>query len=123
MFIEAKKRVGSCYFEFQYCKIDSPIKNNKVDVDIIQHWKYDSLLISDENFFVFYKLYADMFSCALLANGKISFDFYGPNYYDSETAEKLLKRLIGVIDDEYNNLILWLEKAVKECNGFYILGI
>ncbi|MDE6470638.1 MAG: hypothetical protein K2L19_06415 [Eubacterium sp.] len=123
MFIEAKKRVGSCYLEFQYCKTDNPIKNNKVNIDIIEHWKYDSLLIKDDEFNDFYKVHSNIFCCALLANGKIGFDFYGPNYYDNVIAEKLLKRLSEVIDDKHNNLILWLEKAVEKCNGFYILGI
>ena len=67
-------------------------------------------------------MYSSIFDCALLANGKTGFDFYGPNYYNKENTEKILQKL-KVIDNKYNNLIIWLEKAVKEANGFYILGI
>ena len=34
-----KKRIGTCYLEFQFCKNDKPIKLGKVDVDIIDNWK------------------------------------------------------------------------------------
>ena len=45
MFITNKKRIGTCYLEFQFCKNDKPIKLGKVDVDIIDNWKEDSLLV------------------------------------------------------------------------------
>ena len=51
MFITAKERIGTCYLEFQYCKNESPIKNNQVDIYIIKHWKNDSLLIRDDEFY------------------------------------------------------------------------
>ena len=64
-FITEDKRVGSYHLEFQYCKTDNPIKNNKIDIDNIKHWEYDSLLINADEFNDFYKLYSDVFNCAL----------------------------------------------------------
>lgn len=122
MFITEEDRIGTCYLEFQYCKKKKPIKSNKVNVGVIEYWKKDSLLISVEDFDVFDRLFADIFNCALLANGETGFDFFGPNYYDKETAKKIMKELKG-IDNKYNNLLIWLDKAAKEYNGFYILGI
>ena len=49
MFITKKKRIGTCYLEFQFCKNDKPIKLGKVDVDIIDNWKWDSLLVLDDD--------------------------------------------------------------------------
>ena len=49
MFITNKKRIGTCYLKFQFCKNDKPIKLGKVDVDIIDNWKEDSLLVSDDD--------------------------------------------------------------------------
>ena len=49
MFITNKERIGTCYLEFQFCKNDKPIKIVKVDIDIIDNWKEDSLLVSDDD--------------------------------------------------------------------------
>ena len=49
MFITNKERIGTCYLEFQFCKNDKPIKLGKVDVDIIDNWKWDSLLVLDDD--------------------------------------------------------------------------
>ena len=49
MFITNKKRIGTCYLEFQFFKNDKPIKLGKVDVDIIDNWKWDSLLVLDDD--------------------------------------------------------------------------
>lgn len=123
LFIAEDERIGSCYLEFQFCKSDVPIKNNSVDIDIMEHWQNDSLLISDEDFGDFYKSYSTVFNCALLANGKTGFNWYGPNYYSKAVTEKVFQKLSKELDDEYENLILWLEKAADKDNGFYILGI
>lgn len=58
-----------------------------------------------------------------LANGKTGFNWYGPNYYSKAVTEKVFQKLNKELDDEYENLILWLEKAADKDNGFYILGI
>lgn len=119
MFITAKERIGTCYLEFQYCKNNNPIKHKKININAIEHWKEDSLLITDDNF---YKLYSGVFDCALLGNGEIGFDFCGVNYYSKESTEKILQKLKAT-DNKNEVLIIWLEKAIKEANGFYILGI
>ncbi len=121
MFITESERNGSCYFEFQFCKADRPLKDNCVDINAIDYWKNDSLLISDKNFDSFYGLYKDVFDCALLPNGKKGFDYFGVNYYNNETAEKMLQELEHI--NEYKPLILWLKVVMKKYNGFYILGI
>lgn len=123
MFITNKERIGTCYLEFQFCKNENPIKFNKVDIDIIENWEEDSLLISDEDFNDFYKLYGNIFNCALFPNGEKVFFPYGINYYDKITSENILFELKSVIDKKYLNLIEWLENSIKEYNGFYILGI
>ena len=123
MFITDKERNGTCYFEFQFCKNDNPIKLNKVNVDIVDNWHEDSLLISDEDFNEFYKLYGKFFECALFPNGERGFFAYGINYYDKNTSEKILFELKKIIDKKYLNLIEWLDIAIKNYNGFYILGI
>lgn len=123
MFITNKERIGTCYLEFHFCKNENPIKFNKVDIDIIENWEEDSLLISDEDFNDFYKLYGNIFNCALFPNGEKGFFPYGINYYDKITSENILFELKRVIDKKYLNLIEWLENSIKEYNGFYILGI
>lgn len=123
MFISTKERVGTCYLEFQFCKNDNPIKLNKVDIDDIENWQEDSLIISDEDFNIFYKDYGEIFECALFPNGKKGFWAYGINYYDKKTTEEILKKLKKKISNKYSNLISWLENATSKYNGFYILGI
>lgn len=123
MFITEKERDGSCYYEFQFCQADNPVIKNKLNTDIIENWRSDSLLISDDDFENFYQSYSDNFNCAVLANGEIGFDFYAANYYDKKTAQMILNQIENRIDEKYYNLVSWLQKAVKESNGFYILGI
>lgn len=123
MFITNKERIGTCYLEFQFCKNDNPIKLDKVNIDIIDNWEDDSLVISDEDFNEFYKFYGKHFECALFPNGKKGFFPYGINYYDKKTTEKILFELKSIIDKKYLNLIEWLEISIKKYNGFYILGI
>ena len=81
MFITNKERIGTCYFEFQFCKNDKPIKSGKVDVDIIDNWKEDSLLVSDDDFNEFYKLYGKIIECSFFLNEKIGFFHVEINYY------------------------------------------
>ena len=123
MFISTKERVGTCYLEFQFCKNEDPIKFNKVDIDNIENWEEDSLIISDEDFNKFYQDYGEIFECALFPNGKKGFFAYGINYYDKAATEQILKKLKNKISMEYLNLISWLENAANKYNGFYILGI
>ena len=123
MFISGKDRKGGCYFEFQFCKIDNPVKDNKVICDGVEHWEEDSLLIYDEDFDVFYKKYGCIFECALFPNGEKGFFYCGVNYYDIDIAKEIVKKLEKNIEKEYENLIEWLKIAVEKYNGFYILGL
>ena len=123
MFILNKERIGTCYFEFQFCKNKKPIIFNKIRTNIIDFWQEDSLFISDSDFKEFYELYGEIFECALLPNGKKGFFGYGINYYDKNTTEKILFELRKKTDDKCLNLIVWLENATHKYNGFYILGI
>ena len=123
MFITNKERTGTCYLEFQFCKNDKPIKFGKVDVNLINNWRADSLFISDDDFEEFYKLYGNIFNCALFPNGETGFSSYGINYYDKNDSKNILTELKKCIDKKYLNLLEWLEIATKNYNGFYILGI
>lgn len=123
MFISAKDRKGGCYFEFQFCKNANPLANGKVVCDEIKHWQTDSLLIDDESFDEFYKVYGFIFECAIFPNGEKGFDYCGVNYYDLETAKIIINKSIESMDDKYKELIDWLKIAVKKYNGFYILGL
>ena len=123
MFISGKDRKGGCYFEFQFCKINKPIENNKVVCDEVEHWKDDSLLLYDEDFDVFYKKYGCIFDCALFPNGEKGFFYCGINYYDINTTKEIIKEFGKNIEKEYEPLIEWLRIAVEKYNGFYILGL
>ena len=122
MFITTKERVGTCYLEFQFCKSEKAIKRNKLDINIIKHWQEDSLLISDKNFHIFYKLYGKIFNCALLPNNEKGFDSYGINYYDKKSSENIIFELKDIIDKEYLNLIIWLKEAIKKYNSKLFLN-
>ena len=121
MFISGKDRKGGSYYEFQFCKIDNPIKANKVISDVVEHWKDDSLLIYDENFDIFYKKYGCIFDCAIFPNGEKGFDYGGINYYDKETTKEIIDKFETV--KEYEELLKWLNIALEKYNGFYILGL
>ncbi len=123
MFLDGTQIKGGCYLEFQYCKVQNPIKDKKADDHIIEHWKEDSILISDDEWNIFYKDYGEIFECGLFPNGEYGFYHYGVNYYDKATTQDILQKLSKIIDEKYKNLIYWLEVAINKCNGFYILGV
>ena len=125
MFITNKERIGTCYLEFQFCKNDKPIKIVKVDIDIIDNWKEDSLLVSDDDFNEFYKLYGKIFECALFPNGKIGFFPYEINYYDKNNLQELYNKrkeqytnnyeTIKILEKEKHNL----DKKIEDNKVFY----
>lgn len=123
MFITSNERIGTCYFEFQFCKIKQPVKRNKVRTNVINHWLEDSLLLADDDFDNFFELYGNIFKCALFPNGEKGFYGYGINYYDKNTTIYILNELKKIIEDKYYILVEWLELAIKQYNGFYILGL
>lgn len=125
MFITCEEKDGTCYLEFQFCKINKPLKKkNRVAGNHIEYWKKDSLLITDDDFFdYFYKSYESIFNCALSPDGEEGFDPYDINYYDKKTTKKILSELENSIDEKYKILIPWLKDALYMYNGFYILGL
>lgn len=122
MFISANERRGGCYFEFQFCKIKNPVKNGKTNTDV-NNWQADSLLIHDDDFGEFYKLYGIFFDCAIFPNGETGFYPYGINYYTPDATLKIYNKLKECIDEKYADLIEWLNEAVRLYNGFYIMGL
>ena len=123
MFISNNERIGTCYFEFQFCKNKNPIKVGKVNANKIKHKQEDSLFLTDDEFDKFYKLYGEIFKNALFPNGDRGFDMYGVNYYDRISSSKILLYLTKNIDKKYIQLIEWLKISVNTYNRFYILGI
>lgn len=123
MFILGKDRKGGCYLEFQFCKKEKPLNDGKVACDEIEHWQDDSLLINDEDFDEFYKIYGYIFECAIFPNGEKGFDYCGINYYDLETAKQIIKKCIETMDDTNKKLMDWLKISTEHYNGFYILGL
>ena len=120
---EERRRVGgSCFIEFQFCKLPIDTKTNKiVSVDSINNWLNDSLYISDENYF--YEEYNNIFDYGIYSNLERGIvDIYGINYYPPELIEVIINKILKETPSDYKKLVEWLEKA-KAYNGFYILGI
>lgn len=120
---EERRRVGgSCFIEFQFCKLPIDTKINKiVSVDSINNWLNDSLYISDENYF--YEEYKNIFDYGIYSNLERGIvDIYGINYYSPKLIEVIINRILKRTPPDYKKLVEWLEKA-KAYNGFYILGI
>ena len=123
MFITDQERKGTGYYEFQFCKNNNPLIFGKINNKIIRYWEKDSLSILDDEFVDFYKEYGEIFECAVLANGQKGFDDFGINYYDISTTKEILAKLKNRIDKKYIILMDFLEKAIKDYNGFYIMGL
>lgn len=119
---ERRKVGGSCFIEFQFCKLPIDTKINKiVFVDSINNWLNDSLYVSDENYF--YKEYNNIFDYGIYSNLERGIvDIYGINYYPPELIEVIINKILKETPSDYTKLVEWLEKA-KAYNGFYILGI
>ncbi|MDE5740847.1 MAG: hypothetical protein K2H90_00190 [Oscillospiraceae bacterium] len=122
---ERRSTHSTCYFEFQFCESDIPLKNGCVRDNIIKSWKEDSLCISDDDFDGFYKLYGSLFDCAVFPNGERGFDYCGINYYGKDETENILAKLSAKNIDrkKYAGLIPWLKIAAERGKGFYILGL
>lgn len=122
MFIKNSERKGTCYFEFQFCKIKNPLHDGKTK-DNVEFWMSDSLLLSDDDFDVFYDKYGEYFECAVFPNGKTGFDYCGINYYSPEKTLEIYNALRSCIDKENGEFIDWLKTDLDLYNGFYILGL
>ena len=55
---------------------------------------------------------------------KGTFDYFGiNNYYDKNQTKEILSKMKKQIPDHNKKIIIFLEKAVEEYDGFYIHGI
>lgn len=117
------ERDGTCYLEFQFCDTDKPLKDGKVRCEILKHWSDNSLYMDWDDFGKFYKLYGDLFSCAVFPNGERGCDSCGVNYYGKEETAKIVEGLSARSNEEYTALLPWLKAAEKRGKGFYILGV
>lgn len=119
---ERREHGGSGFIEFQFCKM--PVKSkieSIVTIEIIDHWKLDSLYVSDyEEFFEIYGKYFDCGYYNNMKNGLV--DIYGINYYTSECVDSIISKIETEKPEDYPVILEWLNKA-KEYNGFYILGV
>lgn len=123
MFVNINDIIGTCYYEFQYCKEEKTIKELFKN---IQYWKEDSLYLNesdDENMFLFENKYLNYFLKTLTPNGKFDFEPFGVNYYSKERAQNILNELLVADLPNSNILCKWLTKCVESYQGFYILGI
>lgn len=125
LFVTNDKRNSSEYYEFQYCKNKDVNKKSLpsklfgwLSVDDVDFWKSDSLFLYMEVFEKFYRKYPYFKETY---NG--DFCYWTSNYYTKEMTIEIIKKLKEECYDKNNQLIRWLEKAVNEYNGFYILGI
>ena len=123
IFITEAERKGSCYYEFQFCKCKNPVKNGKV-ADSYCFWVEDSLLVYADDFEEhFYPKCKSILDCALFPNGETGFYPYGVNYYSLDKTAKIRRGLEETFGNEYKELIQWLDVAIQQYNGFYILGL
>lgn len=121
---ERRESGGSCFIEIQFCRM-KPTATVKqiVAVSSIEDWKGDSLYICDDDMNVFYDEYSTIFDCGTYNNldcGKI--DMCGINYYDPNSIEPIIEKILATTPSDYKVIISWLSKA-KYYNGFYILGV
>ena len=119
---ERKSCGGSSFAEIQYCKLPFGTKiNDLISVNEISHWQNDSLYIRDENAFM--EEYSNIFDCGIYHNLQTgTVDLYGLNYYDPETIELIIKRVMEKKPTGYEILLEWLKKS-ERYNGIYIFGI
>ena len=116
-FIDFTKRKNSDYIEFQFAKnIKNPFKD-------IEHFKDESLYIQSVNLDWFMETYGNLFKNCVSPNGESRFCFYGVNYYPLDMAKLIFYRLKKSKIAGSEKLIVWLEKAVSNGEGLYILGI
>ncbi len=118
------RKENNVYFEFQYCKMNKPIKSffGKDKFKNISFNKEDSLYVDMESF----EELTDVFSCFLETypfNKNVKFNKCGVNYYSKEMVIKFIQIIKRETNYKDNVLVSWLERAVNEYNGFYILGI
>lgn len=121
LFTTNKERAGTAYFEFQYCKKEGSLKN--LVKRGYSFWKDDSVLVNVNNEEIFFQEYFKYLEFPNAPNGTQDFDPYGVNYYTKEQTMSIIERIKEDKPQDFESLVVWLEKAVSEYNGFYFLGI
>ena len=114
MFKYNNERHGSSYIEFQYCEKKKRLFKKE------KYFRDDSLYIDVfHKFDEFYKIYNSYFDdYCLYPISEIE-----TNYYN-ETSTRLILESLKKDKPKYSErLIEWLEKCIKEYNGFYIIGV
>lgn len=120
MFIPCSEREGTAYFEFQYCKKEWNVK--KLLKKGYSFWEKDSLLVHVDSDSDFFQNYADYLNNPDSPDGMMEL-YVGVNYYTKEQASKILEQIKRDKPQEFETLVAWLEKAVTEYNGFFLLGV
>ena len=121
MFIPCSEKHGSAYFEFQYCKKEWNVK--KILKKGYSFWENDSLLVHIDSDKDFFENYGDYLNTPNFPEAKQALDPYGVNYYTKEQTFVIMERIKNDKPKEFEALIVWLEKAATEYNGFFFLGI
>ncbi len=124
MFIDFlhKKRGTSAYYELQFCKSTAPADELAKGKNI-SHWQEDSLYFHMDDDGCFFKDYGEYFSSPLSPDGSGTLCYFGINYYTCEKTQEMLCKIVEERPDEYEILLPWLQQAVEQYNGFYLLGI
>jgi len=121
---ERRKFGGSYFIEFQYCKLEqnSEIKRI-VSVDVIEHWKNDSLYIYGDDENEFFSHYGKIFIGGIYNNEKSGIvDLCGINYYSRKQTKLIIDKVKKEKALDYQILLNWLEN-VNQYIGFYVLGL
>ncbi len=117
MFIPCKNRVGSAYYEFQYCREEmSPDKA----LEAYGFWAKDSLLVHADFDNIFFDGYIKYLEPTYAPDGSGRFYAYGVNYYDKEMTQRIIDRIKEDKPTCHELLLQWLEGAGY---GFYFLGL
>ncbi|MBR3964531.1 MAG: hypothetical protein IKJ80_03905 [Clostridia bacterium] len=121
MFIPCSEKQGSAYFEFQYCKKEWDIK--KILKKGYSFKEKDSLLVRVDNGKAFFENYGDYLRNPILSKETQELDPYGVNYYTKEQTLAIREQIVNDRPKGFEVFAEWLEKAIREYNGFFFLGI
>lgn len=109
LFITEEERSGTCYMELQYADGDS-------DDGTSEFWHKDSLYVHIDDLDTFAENYDDCFTF------EKALDYYNSNFFTAKQTAVLLERVRLRAPQENSVIIPWLEKAVAEERGIYVLG-
>ena len=72
---------------------------------------------------MFFKYYQDYLEKTNTPDGSGKFYEFGINYYTKAQTQTIIERIKNDKPLDFERLLPWLEKAVAEYNGFYLLGV